>query len=198
MLEIGAYRFKEASSPSELEQVHRLNYQTFVQEIPQHADPGNGQLVDKFHEKNHYLICLKGDDLVGMISWCDEPPFSVTSRLPDPKVLDQPGLRPVEIRLMAVVPAERKSLVLPGLVWALYLQSKAMPWTHFVISGVIEQRELHTHLGFEPLGPPVGTGRAQFTPMWLPVGRLAETMGRSMDRWQKRLHRANEGTPTTA
>lgn len=189
MHQIGAYRFKEALSPTELEQVHRLNYQTFVQEIPQHADTGTGQLVDKFHDRNRYLICLKDEALVGMISWCDRPPFSITARLPDPTILDQPGLCPVEIRLMAVVPAERKSLVLPGLVWALYQQSKQMPWTHFVISGVVEQRELHDHLGFEPLGPPVGTGRAQFTPMWLPVGKLGETMARPMELWQKRLDR---------
>ncbi|QEL16002.1 hypothetical protein [Limnoglobus roseus] len=196
MLQIGAYCFKQALSPQELEQVHRLNYQTFVQEIPQHADTGTGQLVDKFHEKNRYLICLKDNELVGMISWCDQPPFSIASRLPDPSILEQPGLRPVEIRLMAVVPTERNSLVLPGLVWALFQQSKTMPWTHFVISGVVEQRELHTHLGFEPLGPPIGTGRAQFTPMWLPVGKLDETMGRSMQLWQKRLERSSRTQQT--
>ncbi len=192
MLEIGAYRFQEAHSPEELEQVHRLNYQTFVQEIPQHADTGTGHLVDKFHDKNRYLIALKGEAVVGMMCWCDRPPFSIATRLSDPSILEAPGICPVEIRLMAVVPTERMSLVLPGLVWALYQQSKTMPWTHFVISGVVEQREFHAHLGFEPLGPPVGTGRAQFTPMWLPVGKLDETMARPMQLWQKRLDRAQQ------
>jgi hypothetical protein len=189
LLHLGAYRFKQADSPAELEQVHRLNYQTFVREIPQHADTGTGQLVDKFHDKNQYLIALKGDALVGMMAWCDRPPFSIAGRLPDPTVLDDPALKPVEVRLLAVVPEERNSPVTSGLFWLLYQLATPMGWTHFVISGVREQRPLHDHLGFEPLGPPVGTEQAMFTPMWLPVGKLDETMGRAMKLWQKRLDR---------
>lgn len=189
MLCVGAYRFKPAETPAELEQVHRLNYQTFVREIPQHDDPGTGQLIDKFHDKNQYLICLKDGELAGMVSWSDQPPFSVEKRLPDRQVLDVPGVRPVEIRLLAVVPEERSSPVMAGLVWSLYLESAAKGWTHFVISGVVEQLELYTHLGFETLGPAVGSGRASFVPMWLPVGKLETTMRRPMQLWQKRLER---------
>lgn len=189
MLCVGAYRFKPAESPAELEQVHRLNYRTFVREIPQHDDPGTGQLVDKFHDKNQYLICLKDGELVGMVSWSDRPPFSVEKRLPDPRALESPDIRPVEIRLLAVVPEERTSPVMAGLVWALYRESAARGWTHFVISGVVEQLDLYTHLGFEALGPAVGSGRASFVPMWLPVGKLEATMRRPMELWQKRLER---------
>src|ERR1044071_5251678 len=42
---IGPYTFKAADTEDEIEQVHRLNYATFVREIPQHADPGDGRLV---------------------------------------------------------------------------------------------------------------------------------------------------------
>ena len=76
-----------------------------------------------------------------------------------------------------------------GLVWSLYLESAAQGWTHFVISGVVEQLELYTHLGFEALGPAAGSGRASFVPMWLPVGKLESTMRRPMQLWQKRLER---------
>ena len=189
MLCVGAYRFKPAESPAELEPVHRLNYRTFVREIPQHDDPGTGQLIDQFHEKNQYLICLKDGELVGMVSWNDRPPYSIEKRLPDRQVLSSPGVRPVEIRLLAVVPEERSSPVMAGLVWSLYLESAAQGWTHFVISGVVEQLELYTHLGFEALGPAVGSGRASFVPMWLPVGKLESTMRRPMQLWQKRLER---------
>ncbi len=189
MLTVGAYRFKPAESPAELEQVHRLNYLTFVREIPQHDDPGTGQLVDSYHEKNQYLICLKDGELVGMVSWNDRPPFSVEKRLPDRQVLATDGVKPVEIRLLAVVPEERSSPVMAGLVWSLYQASAAHGWTHFVISGVVEQLDLYRHLGFEELGPPVGTGRASFVPMWLPVEKLERTMRRPMELWQKRLDR---------
>src|SRR5688500_581427 len=83
----GRYLFKRAETEWELEEVHRLNYRTFVREIPQHSDPGSGRLVDKFHDKNHYFIALSGDQLIGMVSVHDCPPFSVSERLSDPGIL---------------------------------------------------------------------------------------------------------------
>ena len=50
MLRVGRYVFKRAEDEHELEAIHRLNYQTFVREIPQHADTGSGRLVDRLHD----------------------------------------------------------------------------------------------------------------------------------------------------
>lgn len=210
MLRRGDYLFRFASTPAEFAQIHRLNHRTFVQEIPQHADNGTGELVDKFHEKNKYLICLKGERIVGMLSSHDKPPFSIADRLPDPSILSRPDVRPLEIRLLAVEPGERHSLVLIGLVWELYRNARAQGYTHFVISGVEEQRELYEHLGFEPLGPPVGDA-ARFVPMWLPMHVLEKRMSRTMRLWQQRINRTmsrtaeqlemtrpTNGTPATA
>ena len=68
MLQIGRYLFKRAEAGEETEQVHRLNYRTFVHEIHQYPDNGDGYLVDKFHDKNVYFICCRGARVVGMIS----------------------------------------------------------------------------------------------------------------------------------
>jgi len=57
-IQFGRYTFKRAETVAEFEQIHALNYSTFVREIPQHEDPGDGRLVDKFHAENTYLICL--------------------------------------------------------------------------------------------------------------------------------------------
>lgn len=190
MFRMGSYWFKVADTPAEFAQIHQLNYRTFVREIPQHADDRSGQLVDKFHEKNRYLVALRDETVVGMLSAHDAPPFSVTARLPDPTVLTAAGVRPVEIRLLAVEPAERNSPVLSGLVWALYQDARERGYTHFVISGVTGQLALYEHLGFVPLGPPVAGGAATFVPMWLPVDRLEHTMGRAMRLWKKRLDRS--------
>ncbi|HTQ79121.1 MAG TPA: hypothetical protein VMM92_03935, partial [Thermoanaerobaculia bacterium] len=94
MQRVGRYVFKRADADHELEAVHRLNYRTFVQEIPQHPDSGDGRLVDKFHGRNVYFVALRDDQVVGMISANDRPPFSVAERLADPTILDQPGCRP--------------------------------------------------------------------------------------------------------
>ena len=83
MYQDGGYVFKRAETNEEFEQIHRLNYRTFVAEIPQHRDPGTGRLVDKFHDKNGYFVALDCGRVIGMISVHDQPPFSVADRLSD-------------------------------------------------------------------------------------------------------------------
>src|SRR5262249_14686671 len=120
MLQVGHYVFKQADSSHEFEAIHRLNYRTFVHEISQHADAGDGVLVDKFHSKNAYLIVLKHNRVVGMLSAHDQPPFSVADRLPDASILQCPGTRPLEVRLLAIEPGERHQTLFLGLLWTCY------------------------------------------------------------------------------
>src|ERR1044071_9858763 len=47
--------FKFANEDIEFEQIHRLNYKTFVEELPQHHPSPAQRLVDKFHAENSYL-----------------------------------------------------------------------------------------------------------------------------------------------
>src|SRR5438105_13996442 len=115
MFQVGGYLFKRADTRHEFEQIHRLNYETFVAEIPQHADPGDGRLVDKFHGKNCYFVALTEGRVIGMVSTHDQPPFSVADRLTDPSILERPGTRPLEVRLLAIEPARRNSTVVLGL-----------------------------------------------------------------------------------
>ncbi len=59
MLNRVEYEFKIASTENEYRQIYALNYETFVQEIPQHPKSTPEILVDKFDEENTYFICLK-------------------------------------------------------------------------------------------------------------------------------------------
>src|SRR5438270_12201511 len=85
MLRVGSYVFKRAETRQEFEQIHRLNFRTFVHEIPQHSDPGTGRLVDKFHDKSAYFIVVREGRVVGMVSSHDQPPFSVVVGLTEPE-----------------------------------------------------------------------------------------------------------------
>jgi aspartate aminotransferase-like enzyme len=192
VLRKGRYTFKLAETAEEFEQVHRLNYRTFVHEIPQHADNGEGRLVDKYHDRNIYFLALVGDRLVGMISLHDQPPFSIESRLADSSVIRQPGMRPLEVRLLAIEPGERHTMVLAGLVYAMNAFAQAHGFTHYLISGVTDQVELYKHIGFKALGPAVREAGAAFVPMMTTLDWVETHMKRPKSLFERRV--AREGT----
>lgn len=76
-----ALQFKIATEDWEFEQIHELNYRTFVEEIPQHQPAEQPRLVDKFHEENTYLICVAGNRVVGMLAARGRRPFSLDQKL---------------------------------------------------------------------------------------------------------------------
>ena len=101
MDDTSSLRFKLADRPEEFEAIHRLNYRTFVQEIPQHAANAEERLVDRFHAENTYAVCLQGEELVGMIAGRSQRPFSLDQKLGGE--LDRhlpPHDRVVEVRLL--------------------------------------------------------------------------------------------------
>jgi len=199
MVRVGRYTFKRADSDHEFEAIHRLNYRTFVEEIPQHPASGTGLLVDKFHDKNVYFIALRDSHLVGMVSAHGQPPFSVASRIEDPSVLDRPGSRPMEVRLLAIEPGERNSAVVVGLLYTFYEFARDHGYTDLYISGVSERVGLYQRLGFQPLGQAVQCGAASFIPMRVTFEQLQANLPKLIRLWQGRVYRATSGNgePTT-
>ena len=186
MFQVGGCMFKRASTEDEIEQIHRLNCRTFVEEIPQHDDPGDGRLVDKFHDRNVYLIALREGKVIGMLSVHDQQPFSTASRLADPSIISRPGTNPLEVRLLAVEPGMRRGVVFGGLAWMVYLYCRERSYTHLFISGVEERLDLYRHIGFSPLGPAVQDGAARFVPMMAVVDELPGFHERFVQLWTKR------------
>ena len=162
--------FKFASEDWEFELIHRLNYRTFVEEIPQHKASPTHRLVDKFHAENTYLICLNDQKIVGMLAARGNRPFSLDQKVPD---LDThlPKSRTVcEIRLLAIDKSFRGSRggqILSGLLALLWQHGVERGYDLAIISGTMRQLRLYQHLGFVPFGPVVGTGEAQFQPMYV-------------------------------
>ena len=108
--------FKIASEPAEFEAIHRLNYKTFVEEIPQHAYNPEERLIDKFHAENTYAICLSGGCLVGMVAGRTNRPFSLDNKLPNLDSHLPPGRRVLEVRLLSVEKEHRTGFVFSRLV----------------------------------------------------------------------------------
>jgi aspartate aminotransferase-like enzyme/N-acyl-L-homoserine lactone synthetase len=188
MFKVGHYTFKRAETPQEFEQIHRLNYRTFVSEIPQHVDPGNGHLVDKYHHKNAYFIVVEDGRVIGMVSSHDSPPYSVAERLANPELLNRPGNRPLEVRLLAIEPDKRNTTIFFGLLWCLYKYAQTCGYTHIFISGLRERVRLYRRLGFEALGPAKLGGSAWFVPMVLTVGQLPQRVEHIKRLWESHLN----------
>jgi aspartate aminotransferase-like enzyme len=166
-MSIESLQFKVATEDWELEQIHQLNYKTFVEEIPQHQPSTAPRLVDKFHLENTYLICLNGRRVVGMVAARGRRPFSLDQKIPNLDSHLPPGRRVCEIRLLSVEKAFRNTQVFRGLTTLMWKYGVERGYDLAVISGTTRQQKLYRHLGFIPFGPQVGTGDAMFQPMYL-------------------------------
>lgn len=159
--------FKIASDDQEFEQIHRLNYKTFVEEIPQHEAKADKRLVDKFHKENTYMICLKGGQLVGMVAIRSTRPFSLDQKLSNLDSYLPKSSSPCEIRLLAVEKSHRGGQILKGLMALLMQYYESRSHDLVVVSGTVGQSRLYRHIGFVPFGPIVGAQNAAFQPMYL-------------------------------
>jgi GNAT superfamily N-acetyltransferase len=171
MSQSGRLTIRLATQQGEFEQIHRLNYCTFVEEIPQHPVNPDARLVDRFHAENSYLIAvyqgLDAEAIVGMVAYRAQRPFSLDAKLTGLDDYLPANCSPCEIRLLAVLPEYRRSRVCAYLLEA--VGALAMEHGHDValISATVRELRLYTHLGFVPFGPRVGTAAAPYQPMLL-------------------------------
>ena len=109
--------YKIANTQEEYEQIFKLNYETFVDEIPQHKKNETKKLKDKFHDKNIYIIAKKENEVIGMISLSDTRPFSLDDKLNNIDTYYKGEYRkPVEIRLLSIKHQYRKTKVFTELI----------------------------------------------------------------------------------
>lgn len=159
--------FKIASEPWEFEQIHQLNYETFVEEIPQHQQNKTRTLIDKYHAENTYVICTCAGELLGMIALRDQRPLSLDQKLDRLESYLPPFKRILEYRLLAIRQGRRNSAVFSGIMKLAFDKAIEGVYDIAVISGTTRQFRLYRHLGFKPFGPLVGEAPAQFQPMYI-------------------------------
>lgn len=160
--------YKIASDTEEMNQIFRLNYETFVDEIPQHRANEEGLLIDRYHEENVYLIAKKGPVVAAMLAVRSERPFSMDAKVADfERYLPEPEGRLCEIRLLAVARPYRRTKVLFGLLQFLERYHERCGYGMAVISATTRELGLYRHLGFVPFAPLVGPPEAAYQPMYL-------------------------------
>ena len=172
-----SYRFKQAGTEEEFDQIARLNHAVFAAELGQYGLRPDGALADKFHARNTYFIALHAREVVGMVAVNAAPPYSIAEKMTDPGVLDELG-QITEVRLLAIKPEHRKGAVLRGLLWPVLQFSRRSDT--LVISGRVEEQAMYRKLGFVPLGPAVASGGAMFIPMMAPIQAI---LRHARERW---------------
>jgi aspartate aminotransferase-like enzyme len=162
------YFYKIASHKHEFDQIHRLNYQTFSEEIPQHQKNEQEILIDSFHNENTYIICVKGMEIVGMIAVRDNRPFSLDKKIgPVEESLPIKVNKICELRLLAVKKEHRHGRVFLGLAQFIAKYCLKKGYDTAVISGTVRQLKLYNQMGFKPFSSSTGTNDARFQPLYL-------------------------------
>lgn len=159
------YWCKIARTETEYEKIAKLNYSTFVEEIPQHEVNEASMRVDPYHNENTYLVVLNDKELVGMIALRADRPFSLDQKIGKVEAyLDDVG-KICEIRLLAVRKEHRNGRVFFLLARALSDYCCEEGFDAAVISGTTREMKLYGQIGFHPFAEPVGAGEAVFIPM---------------------------------
>ncbi|MEK4630059.1 MAG: aminotransferase class V-fold PLP-dependent enzyme [Solibacillus sp.] len=163
------YWSKIATTEKEFDQIAQLNYETFVEEIPQHGENTTRRLIDKFHAENVYLVVYKNTELVGMVAFRDHRPFSIDQKIGEVEQhLDARLCESLcELRLLAVKKEHRNGRVFSKLATAIYRHFYDKGYTACVISGTVREEKMYTQMGFKQFAPPVGTKEALYLPMVL-------------------------------
>jgi GNAT superfamily N-acetyltransferase len=176
------YTVNVATTPDEFEQIHALNYRTFVEEVPQHHPNAERRLVDRFHAENTYVVCKVGDEVIGMVCVRDRRPFSVDEKIGPfeehlPAGVATPA-NPCEIRLLAIDPAHRGARVIFGLLSHLLRLGLERGYDFALMSGRPANMTIYRALGFRPFGPITGSAEAPYQPMYASAELFAMAQGR--------------------
>ncbi len=160
--------FKIANTEEEFEQIFRLNYETFAEEILQHEKNESKKLVDKFHAENTYFICKKSDEVIAMIAYRDKRPFSLDHKLPNlDSYLPNHKTKPCELRLLSVKKEYRGTRVFAKIAAELMDHVLNQNCDIALISGTTRQERLYKHIGFVAFASAIGSDEAKFQPMFI-------------------------------
>lgn len=171
---------KIANSKDEFDQIHSLNYETFVKEIHQHEINPGEKLIDPYHESNTYFIAKRAKRVVGMIciTMDEGKGFSVEKKMADPSRIDKYREKAIEIRLLSVVKKERNMRIFRLLFKALAEYALAKGWEYALISGLAENEKIYRRIGFEPIAPAALSGDVTYVPMVLTREKYMNFLGK--------------------
>ncbi len=185
----------DVAGPADDDAICALNYQTFVEEIPQHAPNPSKRLVDRYHGQNTYLVARDGTEIVGMVAVRAERPFSLDIKVANLDRYLPPHQGLCEVRLLCVKAGRRREPVFAGLMDRVMQLGRERGYDLAVISGTTRQARLYGHMGFVAFGGEVGTDQARYQPMYMTMSAFERDTGAAFARRAK-LNRRTKPQPT--
>ncbi|MGO5064083.1 GNAT family N-acyltransferase [Clostridium sp. LCP25S3_F8] len=176
------YIFKIAENEKEFNLIHKLNYKTFVEEIPQHDKNKSGYLIDKFHVQNTYIISLYKNDLIGMVAIRDQRPFSLDFKIPNLDSYPPKDANMCELRLLSIKKEYRNGFVFYEIAKKLIDYCKKNSYDYAIISGTTRQLKLYKHIGFAPFYHLVGKKHALYQPMFINMEMFEAGIGKLLEK----------------
>ena len=173
---------KNATEEWEFEQIFKLNYSTFVEEIPQHPTNEEKKLKDKFHEVSEYVIAINQNEVLGMICINDKRPFSLDKKIDNLEQYLPEAKSICEIRLLSVKREARGGLIFFNLFNHMRNLCYEKGYDLAIISGTVLQERLYRKIGFIPFAHKVGTSEALYQPMYLTWEALDEYLNKIEDQ----------------
>jgi len=166
-----------AEGEQDLQQVWRLNYETYVRELGQEQVPpdiaASGMLPDKLRDHTVYVIALHKGELVGMVAiTLPTGPFSIESSLSDPSVLDGIRDQTMEGRRLAVKRAYRGKGVMLRMADFTLQWGFPQGYRHSIISALDRQIPTYTRLGYQEFDRPFVKGDCTYHPMMCNLDRF--------------------------
>jgi GNAT superfamily N-acetyltransferase len=174
--------YRIAREPWVIEAIHRLNYRTFVEEIPQHPANPDRRLVDRLLARSTPFVCLEGRRLIGMVMVSGERPFSLDGKLAELDAYLPPARKACEVRLLMIEPQHRRGRVFGELLVRAARWGRRQGYDLALISAAVQQIKLYRHLGFVPFGPPIGTAEAPFQAMYVTWDKVPESVRSLVER----------------
>jgi len=143
--------------------IYRLRHDVFAAELAQHPINPQLRLTDSLDEFNTYIIASISSEIAGFISITppgssysidkyvsrDDLPFRVDARL-------------YELRLLAVMPAHRRSEILPALIYGAFRWVEAQGGDRIMAIGRREILDIYLKVGMRSLGREVKSGAVTF------------------------------------
>ena len=163
------YYIKIAEHVQEYDQISQLNYQTFVEEIPQHSSLQNSNqiLIDKFDEENKYFIAKSNNNVIGMLAFRSQRPFSLDSKISDLDQYIDNENKYCEVRLLTVKTEFRNSKVALSLITTLIEFAMDQGCNAAFISAYKKQIPLYRKFGCKPFSKLTIINNLEFQPMYV-------------------------------